>query len=145
MEREETNRELDRRSALLLGIGGAATLFGTSSFAFADDVKAEELAPGVTLKIFKEVDPMGPVPGYKKARLMEITWQPGAKLADPNPSKTVDLCEIQNAPLYIENVGREPYTLQPGDFYFCPVGDVQTQTNKSDKPSIMRIVELDPA
>ena len=40
MEREETNRELDRRSALLLGIGGAATLFGTSSFAFADDVKA---------------------------------------------------------------------------------------------------------
>ena len=145
MEREGTNHEFDRRSALLLGLGGAAVLFGKSQIAFADDVKAEELAPGVTLKIFKEVDPIGPVPGFKKARLMEITWQPGAKFADPNPSKTVDICEIQGAPLYAEIQGKEPFTLQPGDIYFCPVGNVETDTNQSDKPSIMRIIELDPA
>lgn len=29
--------------------------------------------------------------------------------------------------------------------YFCPVGNVETDTNKSDKPSIMRVVELIPA
>ena len=144
MEREETNREFDRRSALLLGIGGAATLFGTCSFAFADDVKAKEIAPGVTLKVFKEVDPIAPVPGFKKARLMEITWQPGAILP-PSKSTAVAICEIQGAPLYVEYEGKEPFTLQPGDIYFCPVGRAETDTNKSDKPSVMRVIELDAA
>ena len=144
MEREGTKHELDRRSALLLGLGGAATLFGTSSLAVADDVKTEEIAQGVTLRTLKEVDPIMPIPGYKKARLMEITWQPGAVLP-ASKSTTVDICEIQGAPLYVEIVGKAPFTLQPGDFYACPVGQTETDTNKSDKPSIMRIVEMEVA
>jgi len=142
----QTNHEFDRRSMLLLGTAGAAAaLLGGSPLALADDVKVQEIAPGVTLKTLREVDPMGPVPGYKKARLIEITWQPGAKFADPTPSKTVDICEIQNAPLYCEPQEIAAFTLQPGDVYFCPVGYVEFETNKSDKPSIMRIIELDPA
>jgi hypothetical protein len=45
----------------------------------------------------------------------------------------------------VEIKGKDPFTLQPGDIYFCPVGNVETDTNKSDKPSIMRIIELEPA
>src|SRR4051812_8723619 len=105
MEQTKTKSEFDRRSGLLLGATGAAALLGGNSFALATDVKVEELAPGVTLKTLREVDPMGPVPGYSKARLMEITYQPGSKLADPNPSKTVDICEILGAPLYCEPKG----------------------------------------
>ena len=41
--------------------------------------------------------------------------------------------------------GKEPFTLQPGDVYFRPVGPVETDTNKSDKPWFMRIVELTAA
>ena len=145
MKNTETNHELNRRSAILLGVGSVAALFGAGSFAIADDAAGQELSPGVTLKILKEVDPMGPVPGLKKARLMEITWQPGASFRDPNPSKSIDICEIQGAPLYVEFDGKDPFTLQPGDIYFCPVGTLETDTNKSDKPSIMRIVEIDPA
>ncbi|RWA75250.1 MAG: hypothetical protein EOQ28_09090 [Mesorhizobium sp.] len=145
MERIQAKPELDRRSVLFLGAAGTAALFGGGSLAQADEVKAEELAPGVTLKTFKEVAPMGPVPGFQKAKLMEITFQPGSTFSDPNPSKTVDICEIQGAPLYVEMKGRAPFTLQPGDVYFCPVGNVEADTNKSDKPSIMRIVELIPA
>jgi len=144
MEPTRTELEFDRRSVLLLGATGAAALLGGSQFAVADDVKVEQLAPGVTLKTFKEVVPMGPIPGFSKARLMEITWQPGAKFG-PDKSKTADFCEIQGAPLYVEIEGKEPFTLQPGDFYACPAGQTETDTNKSDKPSIMRIVELDPA
>src|SRR5258708_28784061 len=110
MEQIKSMREVDRRSVLLFG---AAALFGGTSFAEAAEVKAKELAPGVTLKILKEVDPVAPIPGYTKARLMEITWQPGAKLASPK-STTVDLCEIQGAPLYVEYEGMAPFTLQPG-------------------------------
>ncbi|MGH6805313.1 MAG: hypothetical protein ACREEJ_00425 [Ensifer adhaerens] len=136
--------EFDRRTVLIFGAAGAAALFGGSSPALADEAKVEELAPGVTLKTFKEAAPVGPVPGFSKALLMEITFQPGSKFG-PDTSKTVDICEIQGAPLYVEIDGKEPFTLQPGDIYFCPVGNVETDTNKSDKASIMRIIELVPA
>ncbi len=144
VEHIQTQSEFDRRSVLLLGATGAAALLGGGSFALADEVKVEELAPGVTLKTFREVAPVGPVPGFSKALLMELTFQPGSTFTDPG-SKTVDICEIQGAPLYAEIKGKEPFTLQPGDIYFCPVGNVETDTNKSDKPSIMRIIELVPA
>lgn len=144
MQQSEAKSEFDRRSVLIFGAASAAALFGRSSPALSDEVKVEELAPGVTMKTFKEAAPIGPVPGFSKALLMEITFQPGSTLSDPG-SKTVDICEIQGAPLYAEIKGKEPFTLQPGDIYFCPVGNVETDTNKSDKPSIMRIIELVPA
>ena len=97
------------------------------------------------MKTFKGVKPLAPVPGaYSKATLMEITWQPGAKFG-PDTSKAVDICEIQGAPLYVEIKGMEPFTLQPGDIYFCPINQTETDTNKSDKPCVMRIIELEPA
>lgn len=137
--------EFDRRAVLLFGAAGAAALLGGSSLAIADDMKVEEIAPGVTLKTFRNVAPLGPVPGaYSKATLMEITFQPGAKFG-PDTSKTVDICEIQGAPLYVEINGKEPFTLQPGDVYFCPINQTETDTNKSDKPSIMRIIALETA
>jgi len=144
MKSPQTMFEFDRRAVLLLSATGTAALLGGRSFALADEVKVEEIAPGVTLKTFREVAPVGPVPGFSKALLMEITFQPGSKFG-PDTSKTVDICEIQGAPLYAEIEGKEPFTLQPGDIYFCPVGNVETDTNKSDKPSIMRIIELIPA
>ncbi len=138
--------EIDRRSALLLGASGvAAAFFAGSSLAVADDVKVEELAPGVTLRTLREVDPVAPIPGFKKAKLMEITYQPGAILDDPTPAAAVDICEIQGAPLLVEHPGMPPMLLQPGDIYACPVGNVEKETNNSDKPSIMRIIELVPA
>jgi hypothetical protein len=144
MEHIQAKSEFDRRSVLIFGAAGAAVLFGGSSSAVAEEAKVEELAPGVTLKTFKEVAPIGPVPGFSKALLMEITFQPGSTLTSP-ASTTADICEIQGAPLYAEIKGKEPFTLQPGDIYFCPVGNVETDMNKSDKPSVMRIIELVPA
>ena len=64
MQSPQTEFEIDRRSVLLLSVTGTAVLFGGSSFALAEDVKVEELAPGVTLKTFREVEPVGPVPGF---------------------------------------------------------------------------------
>ena len=141
----QSKSKLDRRDALLFGAAGAAALFGGMSFAMADAVKVEEIAPGVTLKTFKSVKPLAAVPGaYSKATLMEITWKPGAKFG-PDTSKAVDICEIQGAPLYVEIKGMKPFTLKPGDVYFCPINQTETDTNKSDKPCVMRIIELEPA
>jgi len=144
MQNIQAQCELDRRSVLILGAASAAALFGGTSQAWADEAKVQELAPGVTLKTLKEAEPMGPIPGFSKATLMELTFQPGSKFG-PDTLKAVAICEIQGAPLYVEIQGKEPFTLQPDDVYFCPVGLVETDTNKSDKPSIMRVIELTPA
>ena len=58
MEQIQAKSEFDRRSLLIFGVAGAAALFGGDSFALADEAKVEELAPGVTLKTFKEVAPI---------------------------------------------------------------------------------------
>ncbi len=144
MEYTKTTPEFDRRSVLLLGATGAAALLGASPLALAEEVKVKELAPGVTLKMLREVQPILPIPGFSKAKLMEVTFQPGSKLG-PEKVKSVLVCEIQGAPIYVEIEGKEPFTLQPGDIYFCAVGMVETDTNKSDKPSIMRIVAMEAA
>ncbi|RUT96725.1 hypothetical protein EOD23_29995 [Mesorhizobium sp. USDA-HM6] len=144
MEHIVAKSDIDRRSVLIFGAASAVALFGQGSPAMTGEAKVEEVAPGVTLKTFTEAEPLGPVPGFKKAVLMELTYQPGSTFTEPG-SKTVDICEIQGAPLYVEIKGKDPFTLQPGDIYFCPVGNMETDTNKSDKPSIMRIIELIPA
>ena len=131
--------EFDRRTVLMLG-AGAMALFGGAPEAQGAEMK--ELAPGVTIKTLREVD--STIPGFSKARLHEITFRPGSKFG-PQTLKTVNVCEIRNAPLNVSIKGQRPFTLQPGDIYACPVGWVETDTNTSNKPSIMRVVELQPA
>jgi hypothetical protein len=133
--------ELDRRTALALGLTGAsALLLNTASNALAEEVK--EVAPGVQLRVLKEMP--ADIPGFGKVRWRELTWQPGAKFG-PNTMNNPMICEITGGPLeqYIE--GQAPTTLQPGDTYICHVGMVETDENKGAVPSIMRIIDLLPA
>lgn len=142
MQSTKTGLEIDRRSALVLGAAGLATLFAGDLSAQAQEGAEVTLAPGVTIKTLKEVKSM--IPGFSKAFLHEITFQPGSS-AGPEKLKSVNLCQILEAPLDINIEGQAPYTLQPGDIYVCPVGWVETDTNSGDKASIMRIFELIPA
>ena len=143
MKQTGTDLQLDRRSALLLGIAGAAAaIVGTGPHALAADVPVQQVAPGVTLKIRKEVDSQ--IPGYSKARLGELTFKPGSKFG-PETLKSVSVCEISGGPLEVHFEGQEPFTLQPGDIYTCNVGLVETDINKGSARCIMRFVELDPA
>ena len=141
MEREETNRELDRRTALVLGLTGiSALVLGATSAAAAE--AAKEIAPGVKLTVLKEVP--GEIPGYGKVRWREITWSPGAKLG-PITMKNIMICEITAGSLEQQVEGQAPKTLQPGDTYFCHIGMVESDENKGTVPSTMRVIDLLPA
>ena len=103
--------DTDRRTALVMGSTGASALFlGAVRTATAEDAK--EVAPGVQLRVLKEI----PVQfsGYSKVRWREITWQPGAKFG-PNTMKNPMICEITGGPLEQHIEGQPPTTLQPGD------------------------------
>lgn len=141
MELEGTNSELDRRTAIVLGLTGiSALLLGTRSAVAAAEVK--EIAPGVTMKILNEV-PVE-IPGFVKVRWREITWAPGAKLG-ATTMKNVMFCQIKGGPLeqYVE--GQAPKTLQPDDTFACHVGMVEADENKGTVPSVMLVVDLLPA
>jgi hypothetical protein len=133
--------EIDRRTALAMGLTGAsALLLSTTRNASAEEAK--EVAPGVHLRVLKEIP--ADIPGFGKVRWREITWQPGSKFG-PNTMKNAMICEITGGPLeqYIE--GQAPTTLQPGDTYVCHIGMVETDENKGTVPSTMRVIDLLPA
>lgn len=143
MKQTGTDLQLDRRSVLLLGMAGAAAaIVGPGAGALAADVPVQQLAPGVTLKVLKEVDSR--IPGYSKVRLGELTFEPGSTFG-PETLKSISVCEISGGPLEVHFEGQEPFTLQPGDIYNCNVGLVETDMNKGSARCIMRFVELDPA
>jgi hypothetical protein len=124
-----------------MGLTGASALFlGAVRTATAEDAK--EVAPGVQLRVLKEI----PVQfsGYSKVRWREITWQPGAKFG-PNTMKNPMICEITGGPLEQHIEGQPPTTLQPGDTYVCHIGMVETDENKGTVPSTMRVIDLLPA
>lgn len=145
MQFSKTSLPVDRRTAILGGIAGAvsvATLFSGEAGALAEEGAVTQLAPGVTFKTLREVK--STIPGFATAYLHELTMEPGSTVG-PEALKTVNLCEIQGAPLDVVIEGQAPFTLQPGDIYVCPVGWVETDTNSSDKTCVMRIFELIPA
>ena len=75
---------------------------------------ATEIAPGVTLKVIKEMP--SEIPGFPKIQWREATWQPGAKLG-PTTMKNAMICEISGGTLEQTIEGMGTKTLQPGDTY----------------------------
>jgi hypothetical protein len=133
--------EIDRRTALTLGVTAtAALLLSTTRNASAEDAK--EVAPGVHLRVLKEIP--ANIPGFGKVRWREITWQPGSKFG-PNTMKNAMICEITGGPLEQNIEGQPPTTLQPGDTYVCHIGMVETDQNNGTVPSTMRVIDLLPA
>jgi hypothetical protein len=129
---------VDRRTALVVGLAGAsALLFSAPQAVLAADTK--EIAPGVTLKVLKKMP--SDIPGFANIQWREITWQPGAKLG-PIAMKNAMICEISGGPLEQTIEGMETKTLQPGDTYLCHVGMVETDTNNGTTPTTMRVIDL---
>lgn len=129
---------VDRRTALVVGLAGAsALLFSAPQAVLAADTK--EVAPGVTLKVLKKMP--SDIPGFANIQWREITWQPGAKLG-PITMKNAMICEISGGTLEQTIEGMKTKTLQPGDTYLCHVGMVETDTNKGTTPTTMRVIDL---
>src|SRR5215831_9926721 len=132
---EEKIMEIDRRTALALGITGAsALLLGSAESGGAEEVK--QLAPGVEMRVLKELPVQ--IPGFSKVRWRDITWQPGAKFG-PTTMKNAMICEIRGGPLEQHIEGQDPKTLQPGDTYVCHVGMVEWDVNTGTTQSTMRV------
>jgi len=129
---------IDRRSALLLSLVGASALAaGKISPALAEQQPAAD-PEGVTERVVAEIESV--FPEFKKVRLVEVTWQPGAK-SGPEKMPHHMVCEMSQGTLDEIKDGR-PVTRKTGDVWTCRIGEVDEDANNGSTPATMRIFML---
>jgi hypothetical protein len=132
----------ERRAALLLGLlGASAVALGPVREASAQQTttgQITEAGPGRTRRVVAEVP--STVPGFGMVRLVEVTWQPGAK-SGPDTMKDAMVCEMSQGVLD-ETKNGQPIKRKVGDVWTCAVGDVDVDVNNSTEPATMRIFML---
>jgi hypothetical protein len=142
--------DINRRSALALGLGAAAA---TPLFTLATSAGAAEIAPAYGPNDGKEIAPgvrwvdLGTVEsdmiGAKSIVLGDAVFQPGA--ADIESVMDNDmLCLITAGEFTIKKADRE-FNVKKGDYYTCGKGKTDHATNISNEVGIHRIAILTPA
>jgi quercetin dioxygenase-like cupin family protein len=127
--------KMDRRAILMLGLSGASSLvLGKVSGVLAADDE------GVARKTINEFETM--IPGFKKIRVRESTFQAGASVPVRNMSNAM-ICECTLGSLEITNDGRT-FTANKGDMWTCRKDGTEGATNKGKSEAIMRIIDLLP-
>ena len=127
---------MDRRAILMLGLAGASSFaLGKAGSLFAADDE------GIGRKTLKEFETM--IPGFKKIRVRESTFQAGASVPVRNMSNAM-ICECTLGSLEITNDGRT-FTANKGDMWTCRKDGTEGATNKGTSEAIMRIIDLLPA
>src|SRR5207237_6014237 len=90
---------MDRRAILMLGLAGASSFrLGKAGSLFAADDE------GIERKTLKEFETM--IPGFKKIRVRESTFQAGASVPVRNMSNAM-ICECSLGSLEITNDDRQ--------------------------------------
>ena len=142
--RHEADGSVDheRRAALLLGLAGmSVAVVGQGREASAQQApmgSVTEAGPGRTRRVVADVP--STVPGFGMVRLVEVTWQPGAK-SGPDTMKDAMVCEMSQGVLD-ETKNGQPFKRKAGDVWTCAVGDVDVDVNNSTEPATMRIFML---
>jgi hypothetical protein len=135
MNRQQEQVNVDRRTALLLGLAGASALvLGTG-----DSIPAGE-ATGMDIKVIKEAASM--IPGFPKVRLREATYQPGGQ--SKNTMQNPMVCECSQSSLEVTQDGKT-FTARQGDIWTCDKGTVEENANNGNTVAVMRVFDLLPA
>lgn len=136
--------DLDRRSALTLGLGGVSGLALPAS-AVAQTygpTEGKELGAGVRQVDLGERQSL--IPAYGKVRLRDIVIAPGAKTPD-NMMMNDMLCHMTEGELAVVQ-NEKQFTVKKGDVWTCAKGITTEGTrNKGSAVAIMRIIDLLPA
>jgi hypothetical protein len=131
--------EVDRRSALAIGLAAASTvLVKPAASQGMDAVKETSPWPGVVVRSYGETPAI--IPGFKTVSLRDIVIQPGSKTAGP-PMANAMVCHITEGELRIEQDGKT-FTAKKNFVWTCNKGTKEQAFNDSNAVGIMRITDL---
>jgi quercetin dioxygenase-like cupin family protein len=114
-------KNIDRRSALTLGLAASATV-AMSASAGAQPYGADEgkeIFPGIRQVDLGKRDAM--IPGYKTVSMRDIVFQPGAK-ASPPPMPNDMICHVAEGELLIKQTEGMEFVAKKGDVWTCKKG-----------------------
>jgi len=135
MQRQGQGTEIDRRSMLMVGLGGASVLLvAQRESAWAQ--RLEEKGK-VERKESKPIDSM--VPGFQKVRLREVIYHPGA--STKAKMQNAMICECTQGVLEVIQDDKK-FTANKGDMWTCRVGMVEANANNGAGPATMRVIDL---
>jgi quercetin dioxygenase-like cupin family protein len=138
-------KAVNRRAALSLGLAATSAAL-VAADAAAQQVSAaggKEVAPGVHRVEHGKRESM--IPGYKSVSMVDIVYQPKAKLASGNPMPNDMVCHCPEGELRVKQSEGMEFVAKPGDLWTCKKGILEETENIGAGVAIMRIINLLPA
>lgn len=132
-------RQLDRRSALTIGLAAASTAVVKPAASQTVDHKDTTVAPGVVRRDYSEGPSM--IPGFKTVTLRDIIVQPGAKSVENNVMPNAMVCHIAEGELQIVQDGKT-ITGKKNFVWTCDKDTKEHVINNGNVVAIMRITDL---
>jgi hypothetical protein len=131
--------QVDRRSALAIGLAAASAAMVKPAAAQTTDYKDTTVAPGVVNRVYGE----GPsiIPGSKTVSLRDIIIQPGSKTPENQVMMNAMVCHITEGELRVVQDGKT-FTAKKDFVWTCNKDTKEHSANDGRVVAIMRITDL---
>ena len=132
-------QDLNRRSALGIGMAAASTALMNPAAAQTTEFKDTTTAPGIVRRDYGEGPSM--IPGCKTVSLRDTIIQPGAKSPENAVMPNAMVCHITEGELRVVQDGK-PFTAKKNFVWTCDKGAKEHVINDGSVVAIMRITDL---
>ena len=131
--------QVDRRSALAIGLAAASAAMVKPAAAQTTDYKDTTVAPGVVNRVYTE----GPsiISGFKTVSLRDIIIQPGSKTPENQVMMNAMICHITEGELRVVQDGKT-FTAKKDFVWTCNKDTKEHSANDGRVVAIMRITDL---
>ena len=131
--------QVDRRSALAIGLAAASAAMVKPAAAQTTDYKDTTVAPGVVNRVYGE----GPsiIPGFKTISLRDIIIQPDSKTPENQVMMNAMVCHVTEGELRVVQDGKT-FTAKKDFVWTCNKDTIEHSTNDGRVVAIMRITDL---
>ncbi len=131
--------QVDRRSALAIGLAAASAAMVKPAAAQTTDYKDTTVASGVVNRVYGE----GPsiILGFKTVSLRDIIIQPGSKTPENQVMMNAMVCHITEGELRVVQDGKT-FTAKKNFVWTCNKDTIEHSANDGRVVAIMRITDL---
>ena len=132
-------RNVDRRSAVGLGLAAASMAVVKPAAAQAAGYKDATPWPGVVVRAYDGETP-SLIPGFKTVSMRDVIVQPGSKTMGP-PMMNAMICHITEGELQVEQDGKT-FTAKKNFVWSCNKDTKEQVSNTGTVAAVMRITDL---
>jgi hypothetical protein len=131
--------QVNRRSALAIGLAAASATMVTPAAAQTTDYKDTTVAPGVVNRVYGEGTSI--IPGFKTVSLRDVILQPGSKTPENQVMMNAMVCHITEGELRVVQDGKT-FTAKKDFVWTCNKDTLEHSVNDGRVVAIMRITDL---